>query len=224
MSNQSEEVMLRNYPKIIFFYPLFFTSLILWIIQSVMGLLGYGPNPWLSNFWLLVFFVNIFVVAFDFGSTKFFILILAIVVISLIVVFLVLPNLPVGGGGGMAISFNVALTSEFYLIMTLIIGFILAIIIINARFNYWKIERNEIYHKSGIFSAADRYPVETLRIRKEITDVFEFLILRAGSITLLPGRSEEVIHLPTVLNVNNKAEKIDRLLSHISVEPDEIDD
>jgi hypothetical protein len=107
--------------------------------------------------------------------------------------------------------------------MTLIIGFILAIIIINARFNYWKIERNEIYHKSGIFSAADRYPVETLRIRKEITDVFEFLILRAGSITLLPGRSEEVIHLPTVLNVNNKAEKIDKLLSHISVEPDEID-
>ncbi|MEJ2279119.1 MAG: hypothetical protein P8Y70_15445, partial [Candidatus Lokiarchaeota archaeon] len=152
------------------------------------------------------------------------ILVLAIVVISLIVIFLIVPNLPAGGvGGGTTLKFDVALTSEFYLIMTLILGFILAIVLINSRFNYWKIERNEIYHKSGIFSAAERYPVETLRIKKEITDVFEFLILRAGSITLLPGKTEELIHLPTVLNINKKAEQIDLLLSHISVEPDEID-
>ncbi|TFF87582.1 MAG: hypothetical protein EU549_04485 [Promethearchaeota archaeon] len=223
-STKSDEVLLRNYPKVIFFWPLFFTSLILWVIQLIINAFGGVPNLWLSNFWLLMFFVNLFVVSFDFSSTKFFILILAIVVISLIVVFLVLPNLPAaGGGGGVILTFNVALTSEFYLIMTIIFGFILAIILINSRFSYWKIERNEIYHKSGIFSSAERYPVEALRIRKEIPDVFEFLILRAGSITLLPGRSEEVIYLPTVLNVNKKADKIDHLLSHVSVEPDEVD-
>ena len=41
--------------------------------------------------------------------------------------------------------------------------------------------------------------------------------------TLLPGRADEVIHLPTVLNIKKKEEQIDWLLSHVSVEPDEVD-
>ena len=84
-----------------------------------------------------------------------------------------------------------------------------------ALFDYWLVERNELYHKKGIFAAAERYPVKSLRLKKEIPDVFEFFILRAGSITLMPGRADEVIALNTVLNVNKKAEQIDYLLSHI---------
>ncbi len=209
------EIFLRNYPKIIFFYPLLVTSFILWLIQSFIA-----PNTVLGYIWFIVFFINIFVTAFDFSSTKFFVLILAIVIVLLIVVFLVLPNFAFSLTG---VQLDIALTWEFYALMTLILAFILGIVVISSRFDYYKIERNEIIHKAGIFSSAERFPVKSLRFKKEIPDVFEFFMLRAGRFTIMPGKADEVMILPTVLNINKKEEQLDWLLSHVSVEPDEID-
>ena len=209
------EIFLRNYPKVIFFYPLLITSFILFIIQLFISesvILGY--------IWFIVFFVNIFVIAFDFSSTKFFVLILAIVIFVLIVAFLVLPNFTFNITG---IRIDLSLPDEFYLLMTLILAFILGIVVISTRFEYYKIERNEIIHKAGIFSTAERFPVKSLRFRKEIPDVFEFFMLRAGRFTIMPGKADEVMILPTVLNVNKREQQLDWLLSHVSVEPDEID-
>jgi hypothetical protein len=212
------EVILRSYPKVIFFWPLLITTLIAWPIQ--LALEGQGsPGDMMGYVWFLMFFVNLFVIAFDFSSTKFFVLIMAIVVVLLLLVFLVLPYFSLNLGG-----FVIALDlpSGFYMIMSLVLLFILGFVIISCQFNYWKVERNELYHKSGIFSSAERYPAANLRLKKSIPDVFEFFILRAGSITLMPGHGD-VIHLTTVLNINKKQEKIDYLLSHVHVEVDELD-
>jgi hypothetical protein len=210
------EIFLRTYPKVIFFYPLLVTSLILWLIQSLFV----TPNSVLGYIWFIVFFINIFVIAFDFSSTKFFVLILAIVIIILVVVFLVLPNFSIALGD---FSIYIALPYQFYMLMSIILGFILGIIVISTRFEYYKIERNEIIHKAGIFSSAERYPVKSLRFRKEIPDVFEYFMLKAGRFTIMPGKADEVMILPTVLNITKKEKQLDWLLSHVSVEPDEID-
>lgn len=210
------EVKLRSYPKVIFFYPLAFTSLIMWIIQFFMG----NPVDILGYIWLIVLFTNLFVIAFDFSSTKFFVLVLAIVVIILLLIFLLLPNLDLSGVGG--VTFTIGLTANFYMVITIMLGIILALVILSNYFDYWKVERNEIYHKAGIFTSAERFPVKSLRFKKEIPDVFEFLALRAGSITLHPSK-DQVIHMNTVLNINKKAEQLDYLLSHIHVEVDELD-
>ncbi|UCD01183.1 MAG: hypothetical protein JSV23_09910 [Promethearchaeota archaeon] len=209
------EIFIRSYPKVIFFFPLLIASFFLWLIQ-----LFTPPSVVLGYIWFIVFFVNIFVTAFDFSSTKFFVLILAIVIVVLIVVFLVLPYYSFSLTG---IELNLALSHEFYLLMTLILAFILGIIVLSTRFEYYKIERNEIIHKTGIFSSAERFPVKSLRFKKEIPDVFEFFMLRAGRLTIMPGKADEVMILPTVLNINKKEQHLDWLLSHVSVEPDEID-
>jgi hypothetical protein len=208
-------IFIRTYPKVIFFYPLLVTSFILFLIQLFIT-----PNAVLGYIWFIVFFVNIFVTAFDFSSTKFFLLILAVVIIVLIVIFLVLPNYTFEVTG---VQIDVALPYEFYMLMTLILAFILGIVVLSTRFEYYKIERNEIIHKAGIFSSAERYPVKSLRFKKEIPDVFEFFLLRAGRMTIMPGHQDEVMILPTVLNINKKEKHLDWLLSHVSVEPDEID-
>ena len=208
------EVFLRSYPKVIFFWPMALVSFVLWILQIIAP----APVAWYGNFWLIVFFINMFIVAFDFSSSKFFVLIMIAVVVVILLVFLV-PDLFAGLGGG---GFNPRLTAEFYLVVTIIMALILGLVVLSSRFDYWKIERNEIYHKSGVFSSAERLPTKSLRIKKEITDVFEFFILRAGSITLMPGHGD-VINLPTVLNINKKQKQIDFLLSHVSIEPDELD-
>ena len=217
MSDKNEmvtEIYLRSYPKVIFFWPLLLVSFIMWVLQ----LLAPSPVAWYGNFWLAIFAINMFIVAFDFSSTKFFVLILVVVVVILLVIFLV-PGL---FAGLPTATFNPGLTKDFYLAATLIMAVILGLVVLGARFDYWKLERNEIYHKAGIFSSAERIPTKSLRIKKEIPDVFEFFILRAGSITLLPGHGD-VINLPTVLNINKKQKQIDYLLSHVSIEPDELD-
>ncbi|MBY8985647.1 MAG: hypothetical protein KGD65_11295, partial [Candidatus Lokiarchaeota archaeon] len=131
------EIYIRSYPKIIFFWPLLITSFILWIIEAL------STDPEISGVlgmvWFIVFFVNIFITAFDFSSTKFFVLILAIVIILLLVVFLV-PGLFANLGG---LRIDLTLTWQFYVVMTLILAFILGIVIISTRFEYYKVERNE---------------------------------------------------------------------------------
>jgi len=215
-------IYLRSYPKVIFFWPLLISSLILWLIQWVQNLAGATTNTSvLGSIWFIVFFINIFVTAFDFSSTKFFVLILAILIVILLVIFIVLPNVGSVSLGGL--SLDLGLPWEFYMIMTLILAFILGIVIISTRFDYYKIERNEIYHKKGIFSSAERFPVKSLRFKKEIPDVFEFFMLRSGRLTMMPGKADEVMILNTVLNINKVEKHLDWLLSHVSVEPDEID-
>jgi hypothetical protein len=210
------EIYLRSYPKIIFFWPLLLVSFFWWIFQ----LFDEDPIGWLGTVWMIVFFTNLFITAFDFSSTKFFVMILAIVIVLLLLAFFVLPEIAVDINFG---DFNLGLTEGFYLTTTIVLAIILGFVVLSSRFDYWKLERNEIYHKSGIFSSAERFPVKSLRLKKEIPDVFEYFLLRAGSMTLLPGRADEVIHLPPVLNIKKKEEQIDWLLSHVSVEPDEID-
>ncbi|MDX1798451.1 MAG: hypothetical protein R3255_07370 [Candidatus Lokiarchaeia archaeon] len=210
----SEVIFVRSYPKVIFFYPLLITSLILWLIQALLP----TDNSVLGYIWFIVFFINIFVTAFDFSSTKFFVLILAIVIVILIVVFLVLPNFSIPLYD---FSLYVALPYQFYMLMSIILGFILGIVLISTRFEYYKIERNEIFHKTGIFTSAERFPVKSLRFRKDIPDVFEFFMLRAGRLTIMPGKADEVMILPTVLNINKKEAHLDWLLSEVSVEPDD---
>jgi hypothetical protein len=168
-----------------------------------------------------MFFVNIFVIAFDFSSTKFFVLILIAVVVLLLLGFFIFPRF-LSDVPSLSFDFNPGLTAEFYFLMMIILVFILGIVVISAQFDYWKIEQNEIYHKAGIFTSAERIPTKSLRIKKSIPDVFEFFILRAGTIVLQPGHGD-VIPLATVLNINKKQEQIDVLLSHISTEPDELD-
>ena len=209
------EIYIRSYPKIIFFWPLLITSMVLWIIQALTD-----PSSTLGYVWLIVFFINIFVTAFDFSSTKFFVLVLAILIVILLLVFMVLPNFTFDITG---FKLNLMLPWDFYMVMTIILVFILGIVIISTRFEYYKIERNEIIHKSGIFSTAERFPVKSLRFKKEIPDVFEFFMLRAGKFTIMPGKADEVMILNTVLNINKVEKHLDWLLSHVSVEPDEID-
>ena len=63
---------------------------------------------------------------------------------------------------------------QFYLSTVVALAFIFLIAWIATRFDYWKLERNEVIHKKGIFVSAVRYPTKSLRIKKEIPDIFEF--------------------------------------------------
>ena len=210
-SAKEEKVYLRNYSKVIFFYPLFIASFILYLIEAIMGI----EEPWLGAIWITIFFANLFVIAFDTSSTKFFIILLVVIILIIIFAFVFHP----GNIISQVLSFEITITMsyQFYLVSTIILGLIFIIAWIATRFDYWKVERNEVIHKKGIFVSVDRYPTKSLRIKKEIADIFEFALLRVGRIELFFG-GQDVIHLNTIININKKAKQLDYLLSNIEVE------
>ena len=220
---EGEVIYLRSYSKVIFLFPLFFTTIVLWIIQYFFSVSG-APVPWLGFVWTVVLFVNLLTMAFDMSSTKFFVIILIIAVLIVLSIFLSLPaiintffqNLVV-------VEFNIGMNVDFYFVMTVVIGILLLIALIAPRFNYWRLERNELYHRKGIFVEAERFPTKGLRLKKKIPDVLEFFFLGAGSLTLLLG-NDETEHLSTILRIDHKSRRIDALLSEIEVElePDKL--
>jgi len=190
------------------------------ILQAMGGTIFEDSQSFLSWFWVILFSFNLFVMAFDFQSTKFFLLLAAIVVVILIIV--VLWQMGVFGGvslGGIP-EFNIGLSANFYLTTTIVLFAILGIIWISRRVDYYKIERNEIYHRNGFLGKAERIPTSNLTFEKTIPDVFEYLLLRAGSLTLHPHRGKS-IHLDTIPGINKLEEKLDQLLSRITVEVDD---
>ena len=213
-------IYLRNYSKAIFLYPLFITSIILWIIEAVLGEPG-KPLAGLGFIWTLVFFIDLLAVAFDFSSIKLVVIALIIVICVLLVFFLVIPlTLTIFWVHFQNFEFNIGMTVEFYMIMSILLGIVLASAFIGVRFDYWRLERNEIYHRTGIFVKAERYPTRGLRIKKEIPDLVEYALLRAGTITLLFGENN-IAHLSTILNISKKSNKIDKLLSELEVDVEE---
>jgi hypothetical protein len=215
---EGEVIYLRSYSKVIFLFPLFFTTIILWIIQYFFQNSSGDPVPWLGFVWTVVLFVNLITMAFDMSSTKFFVIVLIIAVLIILSIFLSLPAIINTFFQNVAVvEFNIGMSVDFYFVMTVVIGILLLIAIIAPRFNYWRLERNELYHRKGIFVEAERFPTKGLRLKKKIPDVLEFFFLGAGSLTLLLG-NDETEHLSTILRIDNKSRRIDSLLSEIEVE------
>jgi hypothetical protein len=212
-----DAVYIRNFSKAIFFYPLFFYSIIAWIVQYISDRGSGDAVLWVAIVWLTIFFANIFVIAFDFSTGKFLIMFFVIVTGILTVILLYTQGII----GGVDIdteavgSFDIGISSLFYGMCAVLLGVILLFVVIETQFKYIKIEQNEIYLR-GISGSADRYPTKDLRIKKKISDVFEYLALRAGTLVLEIGTAK-TIQMDTVANINAIEKHIDELLSTTKV-------
>ena len=206
-----DRIIIRTYSKIIFTYPTLLASILGWILQATFHL----QMTWLEVLWTVTFFWNLFVVAFDFTPKGFIILMFVCFIAGIILYFSVIPFV----GTFISPSFHLALgfTSHFYIIMTFIYLFLLIIALIKPLFNYYVVERNELYHHKGIFTTSNRYPTQNLRYSKEIPDIFEFVLLRAGRLCFYVSTNEALV-LDTVLRINKKQERIEELLSKIEVD------
>ncbi len=211
----TEKIIIRSYSKTIFLLPTLIVSILGWILQAIC----HTPILWLEILWIFMFFINMFVVCFDFSSGKFVILVLIIALTSTILYFTAFPLIfnPKFFSGDFKLILG--FTSHFFIIMTAIISFFMVIAMIIPYFDYYIIERNELYHRKGIFTMAEKWTLTNLRFKKEIPDIFEFLMYRAGTITFYPTKTDAII-LPTVLGVAKKETQLDYILSRIKVDAD----
>ena len=89
---------------------------------------------------------------------------------------------------------------------------------INTKFDYWEVRQNELLHHHGFLSDLERLPTSTLKIDKEIKDIFEYVLLESGRLILNPGGQQRPIILENVFFINQKEAAITKLLSSMQVQ------
>ena len=92
----------------------------------------------------------------------------------------------------------------------------LVVLLIDVRLDYWEILPNQIIHHRGWLGDENRGPAPGLNYQKEITDVFEYLLLRSGRLILQPASGPPFI-LDHVPNINKRGDEIAEMLKALDV-------
>jgi len=172
--------------------------------------------------WFGFLFFCLIVVAFDVKLSKIMVLIFAIIGIVFVIIYITqlspmaLMQWVVSRGLDRP---ELALSTLFYFIIFLILTFILLGIYLGAKTDYIRIEQNEVWCVRGITGKSrERFPTRSMEVNVERHDIFEYA-LGTGTITLKIPSLNKFIQLDTVFKAGKKHERINKLLSDISVKP-----
>jgi hypothetical protein len=220
--DEPSNVIVRSYPKVVYLYLTWLASLVCAWLQPALGtgtevsreLLARSAT--IGRIWIAIFAFNILVIAFEFSRVR-----------SVAIAFLVVAFVFAGAHygfldpvlhyfGGLELMMNRLFYAAVGLVFTVIYG----LVFINTRFNYWEIQPNEILHHHGFLGDVHRFPTRDLRMQKEITDLMEFMLLRAGTLVLDPQGEKRPMVLENVINLNKVEDKIQRLLGTMKVRID----
>ena len=216
----SGRIYLVSYPKIVFLYPTFLAAIIagVWTLIAKNDIEASQTHV-VSLVFLIILAVNLIVLSFDFPRATSLTLFFFCVAVGVGVWFLlhVKPELlPVIGG--FVKSLDPFANSMFYLLFAGFLGLVYIGVLISVQFDYWEVRPNELLHHHGVLSDLERFSAPNLRIDKEINDVFEFLLLRAGRLILHPSNERRAIVLENVFFINNKEKEITRMLGALQVQ------
>ena len=207
------------YPKVVFFYPLMLISLVCAIFQFTTVKTGV-ESPIAGSLFIVAFLINVLVIAFDFPGVKALALFLGIIVVVLGVLYLDVQYNILPGVQKIFRTLHESLyaSTAFYLLISGIL-FIMVFggILVNWLWNRWTVEPNRLLHKHGLLGELTEFPVIDLQMDKDIDDVFEYLLLRSGTLTFRPNPSTAPIRLENVPRITSKEKKIQYITRQLAV-------
>ena len=210
-------LIVRPWPKVVFLYPTFAVSTVFWLISLFSTTGGTEGLSGLGNLFMIVFGLNLLVFSFDFSRIKTITILLGIVAVVLGIGW---ANTQWGWFEGIKNLFaavDIRMNTQFYGFVSGILAFILALVLINTRFNYYEINHRELLHHHGYLGDITRIPTAGLLVQKEIYDLLEYLLLRSGRLIFYPQGKREAIVVDNVIHVNKVEECINDLLSVVAV-------
>lgn len=195
-------VVIRSYPKIIFFWLTWVFSLVAGIIESS------GGGTHLGTVWMCIFAFNLLVISFDFTE------VISVMMLALVGV-LIFAGLYFGFLsfiGDFFASLHLWMNEGFYFTMFGLFTIIYIAVFIKTRFDYWEFRYNEVIHRRGVFADIKRYSTEDLRWFKEIPDVLERILAGTGRMILTTPREQYPIVIDHVLRIGKIDEKVADIL------------
>lgn len=221
---QPKSVYLVSYPKIIFLWPAWVTALIAGCYMLFTGGNWEGGVPStgasiMGWAFLIVLSINLVVLSFDFPRATS--LIIFFVVVALVLgLFLLAKSVPdvLPMLGKWISAIHPGANAHFYFFFFAVLSLIYGGVLLNARFDYWEVRPNELLHHHGVLSDLERFSAPSLRIDKEIGDIFEFLLLGSGRLILHPSNERRAIVLDNVFRINQKEKAITKMLGALQVQ------
>ena len=224
---ETTRVIVRSYPKVVYLYLTWIACLVCGLLHPAgdqiddKGAIRFSAEDMtmaftLGRLWLAIFVFNLLVISFEFSRIR-------SVAIALFVVAFIFAGIHWGFLGPVKSylgGLELLMSKSFYFSMAAVFSIIYLLVFINTRFSYWEIQPNEILHHHGFLGDVHRYPTRGLRMKKEITDVLEYTLLRAGTLVLDPQGEERPIVLENVIGLNLVEDKIQRLLGTLKVRLD----
>lgn len=229
-----ERTVLRPHPKVVYFYLTWIVALVAGIVTmmydktiTVEGITQGTITPdQIANmykvqlFWtylfLVVFAFNLMVVAFQFGRM----ITVSMVFIGLALIFLGLWLGVLGKVFGFLKDMHPRADHKFFFFVFALFTIIYIFVFIQTRFNYWVVRRNELLHKHGFLGDVKRYHAQSVTIHKEIPDIFEFLLLRAGTIIIHLEGEDRAVVLENIVGINKKEMEVKEILESYAVRID----
>ncbi|MBL8747793.1 MAG: hypothetical protein JNK78_01440 [Planctomycetes bacterium] len=207
-----ESVIIRPWPKIVFLYPAFVAATVFFLLSWL------GSNETvLGNTFMGVLLLNLLVFSFDFSRIKSITIVIGIIATLLLVLWLDSKWDLTSFLGRVFGSIDIRMNTSFYGFFSAGLGFLLLVVFVNTRFNYYEVNAREILHHHGYLGDIQRWSTEGLEMNKEIYDVVEYVLLRSGRLIFQPATSKKAIVLDNVANVNRIEQQVNDLLSVVAV-------
>ena len=206
-------ITVRPLPKFVLMYP----TLILALAAGGLTHWGVGESHTWAAIFLATFFLNSLVLTFDFDRIMSIAIVLFVIVVLLLIrqFHLAVPLLDLLG------SWRPEASPGFFVSFAVLMLVIYIWIFVDTRFDYWEISPNELLHHNGFMGDVERFPAPNMSIKKEIHDVFEFLLLRSGRLIFFPSGKDRPVILDNVVNINAVEERIKRTLDTMRVSIDQ---
>ncbi len=218
-SNMPEPIVLRSWPKIVLMLPTFFVSIICGILMLFFGnepASGFSAANVTGLVFLLVLAVNLTIILYDL-SLRGFLMVLLVFIVAILSLVLLNQHTHVLHFFGRILSIQIFANTAFYIMFAFVLWINLAVAWVITRFNYWKVENNEIIIHRGFMQEQERHPTAQARFKLVIDDVVEYAILGTGKLVFYFGEKETERELPNVLFVHSKAKRLDILLGRVAV-------
>ena len=215
-----ERMIIRTYPKIsVMLYTLGILALIFGIVELIAPFTEVYRA--LGLVFVLAYFFLTLTMAFEFTEAKFLLIIALIAILVLLYVLLgYMGILPSGGGlENVYEQLYLIIEPQAYLGIAIVSFFVLFLIWLSTRFNYWIIEPNQVIHRTGIIGKIERYSTSEMKFAIDIKDVFEYIFFFGSGTLILDFPTERrTFALALVPKIKEVEEKLKRILGYVEVE------
>jgi len=206
-----KKIVVRSHSKAIYYYPTILLALICaWRVPID------GHAIW-GNIFLPVFFCNTVVVMFDFNSLRTLFSALTAMVIGFAV-----WNLGLTPFLSQKLSLvHVEMNTHFYWAFAAFFGLLLIADMVWAHLNRWEFSANEVKHIQAFAGHTANFPGRGLRFQVKTVDVFERVLLGAGTLILSIGKKR--VRIQNVVLVNRQVRELERFVRTSGVFADDDD-
>jgi len=208
----AESVIIRPWPKVVFFYPTFGVAAIAFLLSL------FEVNPiLLGNSFTIVLCLNLLVFSFDFSRIKSITILIGGIAVALLLLWADTKWEVTGVIGKLLGGVDITLSTPFYGVLSGFMGFLFLVVFIKSRFHYYEVNAREILHHHGYLGDIKRWSTEGLEMNKEIYDMAEYVLLQSGRLIFLPASSKRAVVIDNIAKVNRIEKRVNDLLSVVAV-------